>query len=171
MTKNLRALALFTCLTAASAVGAQMAVADTGSAPGKGAANCGEQQRHHGARGHRFFKKLAKELGLNDQQKSQAQTILKASRAQNKPYFQALMTERHKMKDLMLSGQADEAAVRAQSAKIASAEADLAVQRAKEAKQLLALLTPEQVSKLKTILDKRDQKFQHYMHQDEPPMQ
>jgi periplasmic protein CpxP/Spy len=170
MRRQLRSLALFTCITAASAVGAQIASADTGTAPAGRSDKCGEQHRHHGERGH-FFKRLAKQLGLNDQQKSQAKSILEASRAQNKPYFQALMTERHQMRELMLSGSADEAAIRAQSAKIASAEADLAVQRAKEAKQLLALLTPEQKTKLNTILDKREQKFRHFMSGDEPQVQ
>jgi periplasmic protein CpxP/Spy len=170
MRKEFRTLALFTCITAASAVGAQFAAADTGSRH-EGKPNCGEQHRRHGQRGEHFFKKLAKELGLNDQQKSQAKAILEASRAQNKPYFKAMMTEKRQMKELILTGSADEAAIRAQSAKVAAAEADLAVQRAKEAKQLLALLTPEQKTKLKTIMDKREQKFRQHMHGDDAPEQ
>jgi periplasmic protein CpxP/Spy len=171
MRREFRTLALFTCITAASAVGAQFAAADTGKGHDGSKSKCEEQHRRHGHRGEHFFKRLAKELGLNDQQKSQAKAILEASRAQNMPYFKAMMTEKRQMKELILTGTADEAAIRAQSAKVAAAEADLAVQRGKEAKQLLALLTPEQKTKLKTIMDKREQKFRHGMHGDDAPEQ
>lgn len=175
MKRQFRNLALFACISAVSALGVQVASADTGAQTDR-PAKCDKKQHRHDGRGgeHRrghFFEKIAKELGLNDQQKSQAKAILEKSRAENKPYFSALMTERHQMRELMLSGNADEAAIRAQSAKIAAAEADLAVQRSKEAKQLLALLTPEQKTKLKTILDKKEQKFRNFSHGDEHPME
>lgn len=174
MTKHLRPLAMFACITAATALGGQLAFANDGSSNGKPEAKCGEQHRQgehrQGHRGHRFFKKMAKELGLSDQQKSQAKALLQADRAQNKPLFQALMKERHELRTLTLFGSADEAAIRAQAAKVASVQADLAVKRAQEAKQLMALLTPEQVTKLRTILDKHDQKFKKFRSGEEGEM-
>lgn len=171
MRRHLRLFALLACITATSAIGAHIAAADTGSNADQA---CGDQQGHkghHGKRGHHFFQKLAKELGLSDQQKAQAKAILQKSREENKPYFTALMNERHQMRSLVMSGTVDEAAIRAESAKVASAEADLAVQRAKQAKRLLALLTPDQVTKLRAIQDKREQKFRSFMSCEEPPMQ
>ena len=74
-----------------------------------------------------------------------------ANRAQAKPLFTGLMTERRQLRTLIQSGTADEAAIRAESAKVSSLEADLAVQRAKGAKQFMALLTPDQQAKLKAL--------------------
>jgi protein CpxP len=165
MRKQLRPLALFTCITAAAAFGSQIALADTGAPSDRPEARCGEQHQHkghNGHRGHRFFKKMAKELGLTDQQKTQAKALFEAGRAQNRPLFTALMTEKHQLRNLVHSGSADEAAIRAQSAKVAAAEADLAVKRAQGAKQFLALLTPDQVTKLRVLQAERDKKFEKF---------
>ena len=166
MRKQLRRLALFTCLTAASALGSQVAFADTG-APDQG--QQGQCQKHKGHRGHRFFKKMARQLGLTDQQKAQAKELFQTNRAQNKPLFGALMTARHDLRAMIQSGAADETAIRAQSAKVAAAQADLAVKRAQATKQFLALLTPDQVTKLKAIQAKRELKFQKFRHGAENP--
>jgi periplasmic protein CpxP/Spy len=166
MRKQLRRLTLFTCITAASALGSQIAFADTG-APDHG--QQGECQKHKGHHGHRFFKKMARELGLTDQQKTQAKALFQASRTQNKPLFSAMMSARHDLRALIQSGTADEAAIRAQSAKVAAAQADLAVKRAQTTKQFLALLTPDQVTKLRAIQAKRELKFQKFQQGHEAP--
>jgi len=168
MKRQLRPLVLFACMAAATAFGSQLAAADTGAGHDGSRANCGEQ--HQGFHKGGFLKRLAKQLGLSEQQKTGAKAILKNSRADNKPLVTALMTERHQMRSLMLSGTADEAAIRAQSAKIAAIQADLAVKRAQEVKQLLALLTPEQTTKLRAILDKHEQKLRKRMSDKEGPM-
>lgn len=156
MTRNVRRLVLFACLSTATALGAQVAAAANRPAQDGSRPKCGEMQGFHkGA----FLKRLAKQLGLSEKQKADAKAILQSSRAENKPLHHALWEERHQMKVLMLSGTADEAAIRAQSAKIAAVQADLAVKRSQEAKQLLALLTPEQKAKLTVILDKHEQKL------------
>jgi periplasmic protein CpxP/Spy len=161
MKRALRPITMFACITALTAFGSQFAAAQTPPKnPAAAEQKCGEQFRHH--RGH-FLKKLAKQLGLSGEQKAQAKALLQKDRAENKPLFQAVMAEKHQLRNLTLSGAADEAAIRAQSAKVAAAEADLAVKRAGEAKELLALLTPEQVGKLKTIMDKREQGFMQHM--------
>ena len=105
------------------------------------------------------MKKMSKELGLSSQQQTQAKAIFEAGRAENKPLFQAMMTERRQLRSLVMSGSADEAAIRAQSAKVASLQADLAVKRAQEAKRLQAILTPDQLTKLKAFMEKREQRF------------
>lgn len=103
---------------------------------------------------------MAKRLGLSEQQKAQAKAIFQANRTQAQPLMASLRTERHQLRQLIHSGSADEAAIRAQSAKVASVQADLAVQRAKTAKQLMALLTPDQQAKLKELQAQREEKFQ-----------
>lgn len=173
MGRNVRSLAMFTCITAAAAFGGQMAHAQT---DGGDTAQVQTQHEHHHQhkqrcekKRHHFFRKLARELGLTDKQKADAKVILKKNREQNKPLREALFKERRALRSLVMSGSSDEAAIRAQSAKVASVEADLAVRRAGGAKQLIALLTPDQVAKLKKLQEKWDRKFQERMsHQTAP---
>lgn len=170
MRKQLRRLALFTSLTAATALGGQLAFADTDSPSDQPEAGCQMQhQGHKGHGGHRFFKRMAKALGLSDQQKAQAKTLFQNTRAQNKPLLADLMTARQQLRALVQSGSADETAIRAQSAKVAAAQTELTVKRAQAMKQFLALLTPEQVSKLQAIQAKRAQKGARFLQDEEAP--
>ena len=59
-----------------------------------------------------------------------------------------LVSERRALRDKIRAEQVDESGIRAQSAKVAVVEADLAVQRAHIAHDLRAVLTPEQMKKL-----------------------
>lgn len=169
MRKQLRHLAVFTCLTSAAACGGRLAAADTGAPADGPEAGCPQQQGHRGHRGHHFARKMAKELGLTDRQKSQAKALFQGSRAQNKPLFSAMIAAKQQLRGLVQSGSADETAIRAQAAKVAAAEADLAVKRAQIAKQFLALLTPEQVTKLRAIQAKRELKFKEFQRGDQAP--
>ena len=85
--------------------------------------------------------------------------VFKKNRPQVKPVFTQLITEKRALRELIQSGSADEAAIRAQAAKVAGVEADLAVQRAQMVKQLRAILTPGQIEKFKAIQKERDGKF------------
>ncbi len=175
MKTQLRQIALFTCFTAATAFASQIAAADTGSAADQPKVECQQHQGRFGQGGHRgrhhFFKKMARELGLTDQQKSQAKELFQANRTQNKPLREALMSARQQLRTLVQSGSADETAIRAQSAKVAAAQADLAVKRAQATKQFLALLTPDQVTKLRAMQAKREGKFRKFGHHDQAPAQ
>ena len=51
-------------------------------------------------------------MGLSDQQKSQAKALFAANRAQNKPLFVTMMTEKQQLRTLIHSGNADEASIR-----------------------------------------------------------
>ena len=167
MRKQLRPIALFACLAVTAAFGSQIASAESGAPVGGPEMGC--QEQHTGHHGHHFFKKMARTLGLSDQQKSQAKALFAANRAQNKPLFVTMMTEKQQLRTLIHSGNADEAAIRAQSAKVAAVQADLAVKRAQAAKQFLALLTPDQVTKLRAMQEKRDQKFKKFAPAEAPP--
>lgn len=153
MKRDLTKLALLACITAAATFGGQTAFAGyTGADPSPGA---GQHQKH--GKGHRgdFFKKMARELKLTDQQQTQAKSLFESSRAEHKPLMENLRAERSRMQDLVRSGSADEAAIREQAAKVAALQADLAVSSARAAKQFLALLTPAQAAELKGLQEKR----------------
>ena len=152
MRRELKALALFTCITAATAFGSQTASAHYGGEHPE--ARSGQQQKRHGHQGERFFKRMAKELALSDQQKTEAKALFEAGRAKHKPLHDALRAARHQLQTLVHSGSSDEGAIRAEAAKVAALESDLAVQRAQQARQLLTLLTPEQAAKLKEMKGK-----------------
>ena len=163
MNRQLRTLTLFTCITAATAFTGQSAFADYGfPADGPGAGS-GEQQKHKGHKGHKgqkghqgghFFQRMARELNLSDQQRAEAKTLFEQGRAEHKPLMDAMGGERRKLQSLIHSGNADEAAIRAQAAKVAAVQSDLAVLRGQQAKQFAALLTPDQAAKLKELREK-----------------
>ena len=161
MRRQFRTLALLASIGAATAFGAQMAAAHPGSPAEKKEAAGGQQahkHKHKGERGAHYFNRMAKELGLTEQQKTQAKALKESLRSENKEFFEGMVTEKRKLRSLVHSGTADEAAVRAQAAKVAAAEAELAVKKAQGAKQFLALLTPEQVNKYHALQDKREAK-------------
>lgn len=177
MNRQLRTLTLFTCITAATAFTGQSAFADYGfPADGPGAGS-GQQQKHKGhkgQRGHqggRFFQKMARELNLSDQQQAQAKTLFEQGRAEHKPLMDAMGDERRKLQSLIHSGDADEAAIRAQAAKVAAVQSDLAVLRGQQAKQFAALLTPDQGAKLKEFREKGKGHFKGFPGCRQEPQQ
>ena len=95
----------------------------------------------------RFAERLA-ELGVTEQQKTDAKAILRQHQPTVEPLINQLVSERRALRDKIRAEQVDESGIRAQSAKVAVVEADLAVQRAHIAHDLRAVLTPEQMKKL-----------------------
>ena len=158
MRRQLMTLALVGCIGAATAFGAQKAAANAGPASGEPQLRAGQQeQKHKGHRGEQqYFKKMARELGLTDEQKTRAKALKEGMRAENKELFGTLRTEKGLLRGMIHSGTADEAAIRAQAAKVAAVEEELAVKKAQGAKQFLALLTPDQVEKYRALQAKRE---------------
>ncbi|WP_224981169.1 Spy/CpxP family protein refolding chaperone [Geomonas agri] len=153
MKTQLKQLALFTCITASAVMAGHNAFAGYGPMPGEDGKECAEQQKPGGHRG--MFMKMAKELGLSDQQKHEARAIFESGRAKNAPLFASLRHERHELQALVRSGSADESAIRTQAARVAALQADVAVQRAAQNRQFIALLTPEQAAKFKALREAR----------------
>ncbi|GFO67177.1 periplasmic protein CpxP [Geomonas limicola] len=168
MKGSLRALVVAAGLASVTALGNVALAEQTGAAPGAAGEyghGCpkGKEARH----GKHFLKRLADKLGMSPAQRTQAKEVLDASRSQAKPLMASLKQERHQLRDLIHSGTADEAAVRAQSAKVAALQSDLAVQRAQTVRKLMALLTPEQQVKLKELKAKWGAKHRdHGMEQE-----
>jgi Spy/CpxP family protein refolding chaperone len=95
-------------------------------------------------------------LHLTDQQKVELKRVLKAHRPTLQPLVTQYVSERRALRGLMGSKQIDEAAIRAQVAKVAAIGADLAVERAHLKQEFRGILTPEQISKIGKMRAKRD---------------
>jgi protein CpxP len=98
----------------------------------------------------RFARRLA-QLGVSGQQKAQVKAILRSYQPTVGPLVTEVVTERRGLRDTIRAQTIDETAVRAQAAKVATLEADLAVQRAHIAHDIRAVLTPEQIQKLRDM--------------------
>ena len=106
------------------------------------------------------FKRMAKELQLTPQQKQQIKEIFARNRPQAEPLMKQRMAEHRALRSLIQADTFDEAAIRAQSAKVAGVEADLAVQRAHVARETRAVLTLEQIAKARELQAQRDKKME-----------
>ncbi|HVM60588.1 MAG TPA: Spy/CpxP family protein refolding chaperone [Verrucomicrobiae bacterium] len=106
----------------------------------------------------RFAHRLA-QLGVTDQQKAQVKTILRGYQPTLGPLITEVVTERRALRDTIRAQTVDETAIRAEAAKVASLEADLAVERAHVVHDIRAVLTPEQIQKLKDMQIDADARF------------
>jgi Spy/CpxP family protein refolding chaperone len=97
-----------------------------------------------------FARKLA-QLGINQDQRAQIKEILRQYQPTVEPMIRQVVTERRALRDTIRAETIDESVIRAQAAKLASLECDLAVQRAHVAHEIRAVLTPEQLQKLKGL--------------------
>jgi Spy/CpxP family protein refolding chaperone len=105
------------------------------------------------------FARIMAQAGVTSQQKAQVKTILRGYQPTLEPLVKEVVTERRALRDTIRAQTIDEVAIRAQSAKVASLEADLAVERAHVAHDIRAVLTPEQILKLKDMQIDADARF------------
>lgn len=145
--KNMGKIVVLFCIAALTAF-ASIAQADDG---GLGGEHCGKHPCHN-------FKKFGKKLGLTDAQKTQAKAIFQGNKDVVKPIITSLRTEQKMLQSLIHADTIDEAAIRAETAKIAGIQADLNVNRAKTGAQFRAILTPSQQMILKTLHEKNHKK-------------
>ncbi len=102
-------------------------------------------------------------LHLTDQQKAQSKGILEAHRPTLQPLVKQYVSERRALRGLISAEQTDETAIRAQVAKVAAVGSDLAVERAHLARDFRAILTPDQMSKIKKMQEKRDARVDRFL--------
>lgn len=106
--------------------------------------------------------RLGERLGLTADQRGKIKAVLESHKGEVRPLAEKMLTERQALRELIHADKVDEAAIRAQVAKAAVVEADLAVARAKVAQDIRPLLTPEQLEKakeLKAEFEKRRAEF------------
>jgi Spy/CpxP family protein refolding chaperone len=111
----------------------------------------------------RFAMKLA-QLGVTADQKAEVKTILRKYQPTAGPLIKQVVTERRALRDTIHAVTIDETAIRAQAAKVASLEADLAVQRAHVSHDMRAVLTPDQLQKLKEMEIDVDARIDGFFH-------
>ncbi len=148
-------------------------VAGSGTAFAERGHGRGECEKRHESRNNRYaqwrhnkaseWRHLAKALGLTHEQRSQIRDIFEKNREEASPARKQLFAERGILRTLVQADAPDNAAIRAQAQKIATAEGDLAVRRAGVLVQVKAILSPEQSEKFKAIREKRDRKREHMM--------
>lgn len=112
-------------------------------------------RRHRFGHGMRMMRAL-KEAGVTDAQKEQIRGILREQRPQLQPLRKQLVQERRALRNVIHTSPVNESAIRTQSARVAQVQADLAVRRAYVGDKIRALLTPEQVAKLRQMQAQRD---------------
>lgn len=161
MNAGLRKFAIITATV--MALGGTAAVSQAAGCPG-GPGGCPAGQ--HG----KFFDKMATRLNLTDAQKQQAKDIFTKSREAAKPLMQQLREESGKMRDLMKADTLDEAAIKAQAAKLAPIKADLGILRVKAEREFRQILTPEQQQQLKAMREQRANRFKGHKRQGAAPM-
>ncbi len=134
---------------------ANFALADEG---GGGGEQCCKQHEWGAEHYEHHFKKLVEKLGLTDAQQVQAKALFEANKPIVKPLKESLHAEKKYLHELMQSDKFDEAAIRAQSAKLAAIYADLVVNKAKVCSQFRAILKPAQVATLKALHEEHKKK-------------
>jgi Spy/CpxP family protein refolding chaperone len=167
--KSMARIVVMFCIVAVAAF-ASIAQAHDGERGERGGeqCGCGDQHRQHGDKHHHHdFKKFAKKLRLTDAQKAQAKAIFQGNKDAVKPIFTSLRAERENFQTLVHADKIDEGAMRAELAKIAGIKADLIVDRAKAKAKFRAILTPEQLTVLKTLHKKgyEPERHNHCTHE------
>jgi Spy/CpxP family protein refolding chaperone len=87
-------------------------------------------------------------LDLTDAQRAQVRSLTDTHRAATEPVLERARTARQALHAAVTASTVDEGAIRARSAELASAEADLAVARARLQADITKILTPEQRAEL-----------------------
>ena len=106
-------------------------------------------------RGH-MLKRIAEKLNLTGDQKSQIKNILGGEKDTLQELLGRLHDARKNLHAAIQAGDANESSVRAASARVAGAEADLAVERMKLFGQIAPVLTAEQRQKISEFSQRMD---------------
>jgi periplasmic protein CpxP/Spy len=121
--------------------------------------------RGHGMRGGSMIGFMIHRLDLTDAQRAQIKQIMSQERPAMKPMMQQMAQSRQQMLQLELSGTFDEAAARNLATQQSQTMADMIVQRAKVESQVIAVLTPDQKTKLNQMITAHEQRMQQRMQQ------
>lgn len=101
-----------------------------------------------------LVERISKELGLSEEQKTQAKQILEASKTRIQPFFEQMKQNHEASKDLGTDGNFDEAKVNQIANQRSETMKQLFVEKEKTKAEIFALLTPEQREKAKEMQEK-----------------
>jgi protein CpxP len=94
-------------------------------------------------------------LDLTEAQQGQVKSIMESHQNEFRAAGEKIGAAREAMRTLLEAETIDESAIRAKSADVAAAEADIAILNAKVRSEIFAILTPEQLQKAKDLQPKR----------------
>jgi periplasmic protein CpxP/Spy len=123
------------------------------------------KRAHWHGRGHMlaFFTRY---LNLSDAQQAQVKQIIAREKPSVQPLVLQLAQAHHQLRQMEEGGTFDEAQVRNVVAQQSQTISDLIVQKTRIETELMQVLNPEQKTKLKELLDRREQRFiQHLQEQ------
>ena len=106
-----------------------------------------------------------RQLHLSDDQKAQLRTIAESHRDEFRAAGEKVRTAREGLRALIEADTIDESAIRAKSAEIAAAEADVTILNAKVRQESLQVLTAEQQLKLKELRSSRQERMKQRRRQ------
>jgi periplasmic protein CpxP/Spy len=110
-------------------------------------------------------------LDLTDAQQSQVKDIMAKEKPTLNPLFLQLAQARQQMRQLEENGSFDEAQVRALAAQQSQTITELIVQKARVESEMLQILTPEQKTKFKELMDKHEQRMMNRLQNQTPENQ
>jgi periplasmic protein CpxP/Spy len=110
-------------------------------------------------------------LDLTDAQKTQAKQIMTNEKATFKPLMQQMRQNRLQERQIIEAANFDQAQASALAAQQSQTMTQLTVERMKMESQIYQILTPDQKTKLNTMLDKRTQRFQQHQQQQNDQQQ
>jgi periplasmic protein CpxP/Spy len=105
----------------------------------------------------KILQRIAEKLNLTDDQKSQIKTIFTGEKDNLQPLVAAVHEARVGLRTAIRASDANETSVRAASAKVATAEADLAVVRMKIYAKIAPVLTDAQRKQLADLQARADE--------------
>jgi len=105
------------------------------------------------------FNLLSEELGLTDNQRAELKALVKDHRAEIQPVIKTVMAKKRALQELVLGDNADPAAIRQASADLGNAIAEAAVLGSSLAQQAKTILTPEQLARVREMMQNRQNAF------------
>jgi protein CpxP len=105
----------------------------------------------------RLFQRIADKLDLTADQQTQIKAIFAGEKDNLQPLLTAVHDSRKNLREAIRAKDANETTVRAASAKVASAEADLAVERMKLYGKISPVLTDDQRQKVADLQARADE--------------
>lgn len=94
---------------------------------------------------------LAQALDVTDAQRQEIKQILQEARPVTQPLVQRVVETRRALEDQVQIQPVNEAAIRSRAAELATAQADLAVQRSRIHEQLAGVLTEKQLTRAEAL--------------------
>ena len=104
-------------------------------------------------------------LNLSDAQQAQIKQIMESNRPTVEPLFQQEMQNKKAMKQLIMSGNFDEAKAQSLAKQSATVHAQMEVAHARALAQAYQVLTAEQKTKLSEFMARREQRMQQHMQE------